>query len=311
MNVMSLTRFLIFALSFIFISSNCYGQASNNFLLIYEDYQELANIEEIIQTADEKIYKKYGVNQEKLNEKNPLNSQRFFIGYQVRNFGGTKLIELKFNKQRIEKFFIDNSIPFLANQSSIKVYVAINDAFFPLNNLLVFESLEFQNEIEVAKLLGNLNQNVDIDFELLSNYPFDIEEENSLIDSLENRHQDNWSLMLIDRFDLDKWSIKFPKSKEISISEGLNFESILSRNLFYSAKEQATLAKSLHVTKFNFDIPKIQVTNLLEIFSSSSEILSFYVSSVASDYIEITYESYLAESEVLKLLSDKGFNFER
>ena len=58
MDDMSLTRFLRIALAISMLSFNCFGQSSNNFLLIYEDYENIKNIENLIQNVDEKIFTK-------------------------------------------------------------------------------------------------------------------------------------------------------------------------------------------------------------------------------------------------------------
>ena len=306
MDDMSLTRFLRIALAILMLSFNCFGQSSNNFLLIYEDYDNIKNIENLIQNVDEKIFTKYGVSSDSLASSTDLDAQRFFIGYQVRVFDDTRLVELKFNKEKIEEYFLENSIPFLANTSDVKIYIAINDAFLPMNNTLVYESGEFQKELEVTKLLAGLNQNVRVNFELIDNYPRDETEEKKLIADLENKNVPNWNLLMIDRFDLSKWSFKFPKSNEILISNSMSFQNILSRNLFYTLEKNVSLNRNSYSVKVSFDISKEDLTELLETFLTSTEILSFYVSSLQDDYIEIKYDSYLGEEEINKVLNQKG-----
>lgn len=306
MDDMSLTRFLRIALAISVLSFNCFGQSSNNFLLIYEDYENLKNIENLIQNVDEKIFTKYGVNLDSITESTDLDAQRFFIGYQVRVFDDVRLIELKFNKEKIEEYFLENSIPFLANTSDVKIYIAINDAFLPMNNTLVYESGEFQKELEVTKLLAGLNQNVRVNFELIDSYPRDEAEEKKLIADLENMNIPNWNLLMIDRFDLSKWSFKFPKSNEILISDSMSFQNILSRNLFYTLEKNVSLNRNSYSVKFSFDVSKEDLTELLETFLTSTEILSFYVSSLQDNYIEIKYDSYLDEEEINEVLNQKG-----
>ena len=306
MDDMSLTRFLRIALAISVLSFNCFGQSSNNFLLIYEDYENIKNIENLIQNVDEKIFTKYGVSSDSLASSTDLDAQRFFIGYQVRVFDDVRLIELKFNKEKIEEYFLENSIPFLANTSDVKIYIAINDAFLPMNNTLVYESGEFQKELEVTKLLAELNQNVRVNFELIDNFPRDEAEEKKLIADLENKNIPNWNLLMIDRFDLSKWSFKFPKSNEILISNSMSFQNILSRNLFYTLEKNVSLNRNSYSVKFSFDISKEDLTELLETFLTSTEILSFYVSSLQDDYIEIKYDSYLDEEEINEVLNQKG-----
>ena len=306
MDDMSLTRFLRIALAISVLSFNCFGQSSNNFLLIYEDYENIKNIENLIQNVDEKIFTKYGVNLDSIADSTDLDAQRFFIGYQVRVFDDVRLIELKFNKEKIEEYFLENSIPFLANTSDVKIYIAINDAFLPMNNTLVYESGEFQKELEVTKLLAGLNQNVRVNFELIDSYPRDEAEEKKLIADLENMNIPNWNLLMIDRFDLSKWSFKFPKSNEILISDSMSFQNILSRNLFYTLEKNVSLNRNSYSVKFSFDVSKEDLTELLETFLTSTEILSFYVSSLQDNYIEIKYDSYLDEEEINEVLNQKG-----
>ena len=306
MDDMSLTRFLRIALAISVLSFNCFGQSSNNFLLIYEDYENIKNIENLIQNVDEKIFTKYGVNLDSIADSTDLDAQRFFIGYQVRVFDDVRLIELKFNKEKIEEYFLENSIPFLANTSDVKIYIAINDAFLPMNNTLVYESGEFQKELEVTKRLAVLNQNVRVNFELIDSYPRDEAEEKKLIADLENMNIPNWNLLMIDRFDLSKWSFKFPKSNEILISDSMSFQNILSRNLFYTLEKNVSLNRNSYSVKFSFDVSKEDITELLETFLTSTEILSFYVSSLQDNYIEIKYDSYLDEEEINEVLNQKG-----
>jgi hypothetical protein len=311
MDDMSLTRFLRIALAISMLSFNCFGQSSNNFLLIYEDYENIKNIENLIQNVDEKIFTKYGVNLESIASSTDLDAQRFFIGYQVRVFDEVRLIELKFNKEKIEEYFLENSIPFLANTSDMKIYIAINDAFLPMNNTFVYESGELQKELEVTKLLAGLNQNVRVNFELIDSYPRDEAEEEKLIADLENMNIPNWNLLMIDRFDLSKWSFKFPKSNEILISDSMSFQNILSRNLFYTLEKNVSLNRNSYSIKFSFDVSKEDLTKLLETFLTSTEILSFYVSSLQDNYIEIKYDSYLDEEEINKVLNQKGLVAEK
>ena len=306
MDDMSLTRFLRIALAISMLSFNCFGQSSNNFLLIYEDYENIKNIENLIQNVDEKIFTKYGVSSDSLASSTDLDAQRFFIGYQVRVFDDVRLIELKFNKEKIEEYFLENSIPFLANTSDVKIYIAINDAFLPMNNTLVYESGEFQKELEITKLLAGLNQNVRVNFELIDSYPRDEAEEKKLIADLENMNIPNWNLLMIDRFDLSKWSFKFPKSNEILISDSMSFQNILSRNLFYTLEKNVSLNRNSYSVKFSFDVSKEDLTELLETFLTSTEILSFYVSTLQDNYIEIKYDSYLDEEEINEVLNQKG-----
>ena len=107
-------NFVAIILSFISISFNSTAQISDNFILIYESYNKINQIEEIIKQSDNKIMRKYGVNKKYLLQKEiNLEPTKHFIGYQIKKFNDQRLIELKFNKDSLEKFFLDNSIPFL------------------------------------------------------------------------------------------------------------------------------------------------------------------------------------------------------
>jgi len=154
--------------------------------------------------------------------------------------------------------------------------------------------------------LAGLNQNVRLNFELIDSYPRDEAEEKKLIADLENMNIPNWNLLMIDRFDLSKWSFKFPKSNEILISDSMSFQNILSRNLFYTLEKNVSLNRNSYSVKFSFDVSKEDLTELLEKFLTSTEILSFYVSSLQDNYIEIKYDSYLDEEEINEVLNQKG-----
>ena len=56
-------------LSFISLSFNSVAQISDNFILLYESYSKLNQIEEIIQNSDKKIMRKYGVNESYVSER--------------------------------------------------------------------------------------------------------------------------------------------------------------------------------------------------------------------------------------------------
>ena len=60
------------------------AQISDNFILLYESYSKLNQIEEIIQNSDQKIMRKYGVNQKYVQEREiNLQATKHFIGYQI------------------------------------------------------------------------------------------------------------------------------------------------------------------------------------------------------------------------------------
>ena len=114
-------NYVAIILSFISISFNSTAQISDNFILIYESYNKINQIEEIIKQSDNKIMRKYGVNKKYLLQKEiNLEPTKHFIGYQIKKFNDQRLIELKFNKDSLEKFFLDNSIPFLSLKGKVK-----------------------------------------------------------------------------------------------------------------------------------------------------------------------------------------------
>ena len=140
-------------LSFISLSFNSVAQISDNFILLYESYSKLNQIEEIIQNSDKKIMRKYGVNESYVSEREiNLEATKHFIGYQIKKFNDQRLIELKFSKDSIEEFFLENSIPFLSFQGKAKIFIGANDSFFSKSNLFIYESEVFQNELTDSRL---------------------------------------------------------------------------------------------------------------------------------------------------------------
>jgi len=80
---------------------NCFGQESNKYVLIYEDFEKISEIQELIQNSNTKILEKYGVSLKDLDSIENLDFQRFFIGYQVRIIDEIKLLEMKYDRNRI------------------------------------------------------------------------------------------------------------------------------------------------------------------------------------------------------------------
>jgi hypothetical protein len=162
-------------LSFISLSFNSVAQISDNFILLYESYSKLNQIEEIIQNSDKKIMRKYGVNESYVSEREiNLEATKHFIGYQIKKFNDQRLIELKFSKDSIEEFFLENSIPFLSFQGKAKIFIGANDSFFSKSNLFIYESEVFQNELTDSRLLSSINQNITIDYEFLEENVFQL-----------------------------------------------------------------------------------------------------------------------------------------
>ena len=138
-------NFVAIILSFISISFNSTAQISDNFILIYESYNKINQIEEIIKQSDNKIMRKYGVNKKYLLQKEiNLEPTKHFIGYQIKKFNDQRLIELKFNKDSLEKFFLDNSIPFLSLKGKVKIFIGANDSFFRNQTFLFMKMTYFK-----------------------------------------------------------------------------------------------------------------------------------------------------------------------
>ena len=295
-------------LSFISLSFNSMAQISDNFILLYESYSKLNQIEEIIQNSDQKIMRKYGVDQNYVQEREiNLEATQHFIGYQIKKFNDQRLVELKFSKDSIEKFFLDNSIPFLSFQGKAKIFIGANDSFFSQSNLFIYESEVFQNELIDSKLLSSLNQNISIDYEFLDNYPASSYEQQELLQSIENSEEGDWLVLLIDRFDLDKWSIQFPKTSTIYLEDEIEFQNyLLDQILEEVLMITNVISKNSYSVIFDAELSLEQITELVETLSSSTDILHFRVKKISADEIEIEYETYLDKDKATTFFKELG-----
>ena len=295
-------------LSFISLSFNSAAQISDNFLLLYESYSKLSQIEEIIQNSDQKIMRKYGVNQKYVQEREiNLQATKHFIGYQIKKFNDQRLVELKFSKDSIEKFFLDNSIPFLSFQGKAKIFIGANDSFFSQSNLFIYESEVFQNELIDSKLLSSLNQNITIDYEFLDDYPVSSYEQQELLQSIESSEEGDWLVLLIDRFDLDKWSIQFPKTSTIYLEDEIEFQNyLLDQILEEVLMITNVISKNSYSVIFDAELSLKQITELIETLSLSTDILHFRVKKISADEIEIEYETYLDKDKATAFFKELG-----
>ena len=284
------------------------AQISDNFILLYESYSKLNQIEEIIQNSDQKIMRKYGVNQKYVQEREiNLQATKHFIGYQIKKFNDQRLVELKFSKDSIEKFFLDNSIPFLSFQGKAKIFIGANDSFFSQSNLFIYESEVFQNELIDSKLLSSLNQNITIDYEFLDNYPVSSYEQQELLQSIESSEEGDWLVLLIDRFDLDKWSIQFPKTSTIYLEDEIEFQNyLLDQILEEVLMITNVISKNSYSVIFDAELSLEQITELLETLSLSTDILHFRVKKISADEIEIEYETYLDKDKATEFFGELG-----
>ena len=290
-------------MSFISISFNSTAQISDNFILIYESYNKINQIEEIIKQSDNKIIRKYGVNKKYLLEKEiNLEPTKHFIGYQIKKFNDQRLIELKFNKDSLEKFFLDNSIPFLSLKGKVKIFIGANDSFFSQSNLFIYENDLFQNELIDSKLLSSLNQNITIEYEFLESYPISSYEQDELLKDIANSEKGNWLVLLVNRFDLNRWSIKFPKTSSIYLEDDIAFRNYLLDQILEEILDyDQTISKNNYFITFNKNLSSDQITNLIEALSSSSDILNFRIKKISSEGIQIEYETYLDELKATEL----------
>ena len=295
-------------LSFISLSFNSVAQISDNFILLYESYSKLNQIEEIIQDSDKKIMRKYGVNESYVLEREiNLEATKHFIGYQIKKFNDQRLIELKFSKDSIEEFFLENSIPFLSFQGKAKIFVGANDSFFSKSNLFIYESEVFQNELTDSMLLSSLNQNIKIDYEFLEDYPISSYEQEELLKSIESSEKGNWLVILIDRFDLNKWSIKFPKTSTIYLEDNIEFQNyLLDQILGEVLTVSDAIFKNSYLVTFDSGLSLDEITELIETMSVSTDILHFRIKRISDGEIEIEYETYLDKVKATEFFKKLG-----
>ena len=289
-------------------SFNLKAQISDNFLLLYESYDKLNNIEEIIEKAENRILRKYGVSKEFiLDKKIELQPTEHFIGYQIKKFNDLRLIELKFNKDSIEEFFVLNTVPFFSFKGKAKVFIAANDSFFNDSNLFIIDNKAFQNELLNAKLLSELNQNIILEFEFLENFPSDSFSVNALIKKLDEDQKNDWFLMLVDRFDLESWSYSFPKSNNITIQNGFSFRNyLLDEAIAEVVQEGREVTKKTFTASFKPDLSIEEIEIIFNKLSESTDILNFRILKSNPQNIVLEYESYLGPEDAAIFLSSMG-----
>ena len=303
-----LLKFIAIILTFMSFSFNLKAQISDNFLLLYESYDKLNNIEEIIEKAENRILRKYGVSEEFiLDKKIELQPTEHFIGYQIKKFNDLRLIELKFNKDSIEEFFVLNTVPFFSFKGKAKVFIAANDSFFNDSNLFIIDNKAFQNELLNAKLLSELNQNIILEFEFLENFPSDSFSVNALIKKLDEDQKNDWFLMLVDRFDLKSWSYSFPKSNNITIQNGFSFRNyLLDEAVAEVVQEGREVTKKTFTALFKPDLSIEEIEIIFNKLSESTDILNFRILRSNPQNIVLEYESYLGPEDAAIFLSSMG-----
>ncbi|MFL2485846.1 MAG: hypothetical protein ACJ0GO_00740 [Gammaproteobacteria bacterium] len=303
-----LLKFIAIILTFMSFSFNLKAQISDNFLLLYESYDKLNNIEEIIEKAENRILRKYGVSKEFiLDKKIELQPTEHFIGYQIKKFNDLRLIELKFNKDSIEEFFVLNTVPFFSFKGKAKVFIAANDSFFNDSNLFIIDNKAFQNELLNAKLLSELNQNITLEFEFLENFPSDSFSVNELIKKLDEDQKNDWFLMLVDRFGLESWSYSFPKSNNITIQNGFGFRNfLLDEAIAEVVQEGREVTKKTFTASFKPDLSIEEIEIIFNKLSESTDILNFRILKSNPQNIVLEYESYLGPEDAALFLSSMG-----
>mgnify|MGYP003332863914 CR=1 FL=1 len=308
MFIKKLASYFAIILSFTSLSFNSYAQETDNFLLLYESYNKLNKIEEIIENSETKILVKYGVNQEYFaSNQLGLEPSKHFIGYQIKRFNDQRLIELKFSKASIEKFFQDQAVPYLSFEGKTRVYLAVNDSFFQNSNLFIIEDSKFQDELINSKLISELNQNISIEFDFIDEFPSTSYEREDLLNELSLTSQGDWVLMLIDRFDLTNWSINFPKSSKIFIQSDFGFQDLLLDEVVEEVKKtNIALEKNYFTVSFDLSMSEDNFSEIIDLFSQSTDILYFRVKQIDNSYVTFEYETYLDEEKAHNFMLRSG-----
>ena len=303
-----LLKFIAIILTFMSFSFNLKAQISDNFLLQYESYDKLNQIEEVIENSESRILRKYGVSKELIfDKKAELQPTEHFIGYQIKKFNDLRLIELKFNKDSIEEFFVLNAVPFFRFKGKAKVFIAANDSFFNDSNLFIIDNKAFQNELINAKLLSELNQNIILEFEFLENFPSDSFSVDELIKKLDESEKNDWPLMLVDRFDLVSWSYSFPKSDNITIQSGFSFRNfLLDEAIAEVVQDSREVKKKTFIASFKADLSIEEIEVIFNRLSESTDILNFIILKANTQSIVLEYESYLGPEDAASFLSSMG-----
>ena len=177
----------LFAIIYIFFvfSLKCFGQESNKYVLIYEDFEKISEIQELIENSNTKILEKYGVSLKDLDFLENLEFQRFFIGYQVRIIDEIKLLEMKYDRSRIENFLIANNLSFSVIKRDMKAYIFLPDVSMP--QLDEVEQGQLDSQLEMLKLISSLNHNINIEYEYPNRSEFEeILKEVYLLQNLDN-----------------------------------------------------------------------------------------------------------------------------
>ena len=298
-------NFFLIKIIFLWISLNLYPQSSSNFLLFYESFEKIKEIEKVIKENDKNILRKYGLTPNALDGLEELNSDQFFVGYQVKNFGNFKLLELKYNKDGIERFFLENSIPFVSSEKKVDVYISVNDPYLP-GSISTLDETIFQNELSTTKLLSKLNQNIDLNYRFIEKYPFFKIERDNLMEEIELANEENWVLMLFNRLDLENWVVSFPKTKTTSVQAENSFQDLLLNQLLFEVYTNTKISKKSYTTKFSLSIDEDVLESFFSSLGFNPEIQNFGLYKITDEAFEVKYESYLDDEELADLFERYG-----
>lgn len=288
----------LFAIIYIFFvfSLNCFGQESNKYVLIYEDFEKISEIQELIENSNTKILEKYGVSIKDLDFLENLEFERFFIGYQVRIIDEIKLLEMKYDRSRIENFLIANNLSFSVIKRDMKAYIFLPDVSMP--QLDEVEQGQLDSQLEMLKLISSLNHNINIKYEYPNRSEFE-----EILNTAAGKESLDFVLIVIQKENPDLWKINFPVSKRVFKNESLDFHDFLIDEII----SISTKSREIIRNKFILEIPfrdSDMVENLLGFLASRNEVISFSFKSLNSKYIDLEYETYLSKTEAEKMLSE-------
>jgi len=288
----------LFAIIYIFFvfSLNCFGQESNKYVLIYEDFEKISEIQELIENSNTKILEKYGVSLKDLDFLENLEFERFFIGYQVRIIDEIKLLEMKYDRSRIENFLIANNLSFSVIKRDMKAYIFFPNVYMP--ELEEAEKGQLDSQLEMLKLISSLNHNINIEYEYPNRSEFE-----EILKTAAGEESLDFVLIVIQKENPDSWKINFPISKRVFKNESLDFHDFLIDEII----SISTKSREIIRNKFILEIPfrdSDMVENLLGFLASRNEVISFSFKSLNSKYIELEYETYLSKTEAEKMLSE-------
>ena len=152
-----------------------------------------------------------------------------------------------------------------------------------------------------------LNQNITIDYEFLEDYPVSSYEQEELLKSIESSEKGSWLVILIDRFDLNKWSIKFPKTSTIYLEDNIEFQNyLLDQILGEVLTVSDAISKNSYLVTFDSGLSLDEIIELIETMSVSTDILHFRIKRISDEEIEIEYETYLDKVKATEFFKKLG-----